>query len=346
MKNITPILAGTVLLTLLSACNKTEAPGSARMTPAAKPISFQACIPSTKAEGGGSSPVSYLDDFGVFAYHTKGLWSESAQPNFMFNQKVIGNGAGSYTYSPVKYWPGGTDDYVTFFAYAPYATSSNGISIVSSNTSAGLPKIKYTLPADEADKVDLLNATPEENLGPADGKVHFNFEHSLARIGFLAQIAANGWDQQNSRLYINQVTVTAKVPSYATLELGTGEWSDASAPAARRYVRSFGEGDQGFLVKTNKLRLNSENQFILLIPADNAEVSIEVRYTLITADSALPGGKIVNEYTRSSTQAIPLQSGHTYDFTFLASPAAIVFDAPNVSEWSYIPTDSQTISLS
>lgn len=83
--------------------------------------------------------------FGVFAYYTAGeKYSETATPNFMYNQKVYtdqtvhptdaldsewGVGDGKFwTYEPVKYWPNEFGDaahsddidYLTFFAYAPY----------------------------------------------------------------------------------------------------------------------------------------------------------------------------------------------------------------------------------
>ena len=345
MKNITPILAGTVLLTLLSACNKTEGPGRVPDSPGAKAISFQACIPSTKAGGDGSS-ASYLNDFGVFAYHTQGLWSESAQPNFMFNQKVTGNGSGTYSYSPVKYWPGGDSDYVTFFAYAPYATAANGISILTSNNSAGAPKIKYTVPVNEANQIDLLCATPEENLGPADGKVHFNFSHALSRIGLHAHIGTQGWNFQESNIYINEVTVSAKFPSSGALDLGDGTWSEVSAGTVRNYTRSFGNGDKGFCLAMNRQRLDDGSGYIMVIPADNVEVTIQVRYTVVTLDAALPGGKLSNEYNCTNKRTVTFSQGKSFEFALVANPSAISFAAPDILDWVEASGGTETIPFS
>ncbi len=93
--------------------------------------------------------------FGVFAYYsanqtikTWGAWDITTNPaspvainkvpNFMYNQKVTWDGTlNKWDYSPVKYWPNGTDaanatgapsntateqaaQYLSFFAYAPY----------------------------------------------------------------------------------------------------------------------------------------------------------------------------------------------------------------------------------
>jgi len=73
--------------------------------------------------------------FGVFAYYTDNeKYSNSAKPNFMYNQKVWLDGGAEATfgslwkYEPVKYWPNeygsaaisDAIDYVTFFSYAPW----------------------------------------------------------------------------------------------------------------------------------------------------------------------------------------------------------------------------------
>ena len=80
--------------------------------------------------------------FGVFGYKINNTWSssdgDSATPNFMYNQQVKWNTTSeTWKYTPIKYWPNGTDaanesgapsntatstntDKLNFFAYAPY----------------------------------------------------------------------------------------------------------------------------------------------------------------------------------------------------------------------------------
>ncbi len=94
--------------------------------------------------------------FGVFAYLTQSDYSNTAPttslaPNFMYNQEIQYDdaiGTGAWTYSPVKYWPNGTDagntsgnpsntaadntsgtgnqfgKKLSFFAFAPFMTTA------------------------------------------------------------------------------------------------------------------------------------------------------------------------------------------------------------------------------
>ena len=71
--------------------------------------------------------MASADGFGVFAFHnTANSSSASAPANFMFNQQV--HYTGSWTYSPLKYWPNETGtnakstdtESLSFLAYAPW----------------------------------------------------------------------------------------------------------------------------------------------------------------------------------------------------------------------------------
>ena len=135
--------------------------------------------------------------FGVIAYNTGATdWagtSNAVTPNFMYNQQVKYNSSTSaWEYSPIKYWPNGTDaanadnspsntatedgvQEISFFAYAPYvdlssALTGNGITKVNNSTTlsdgAGTgnlkiaePTVNYTLKNTDihaAANVDLL----------------------------------------------------------------------------------------------------------------------------------------------------------------------------------------------
>ena len=212
----------------------------------------------TKAGAYGEETTTALqtNGFGVFAYQTTGDYSSSATPNFMYNTKVS---TSSWTYSPIKYWPnqiqaGNTDsqpatafqaDKVTFFAYAPHvaATASTGavsstdegITALTSNATAGDPKVTYKVSADLDKQVDLLwavskGATWTNVAGttntPTSGKpylnlqkpaigtaIHFYFKHALAQITLKAQaaynqVAAGGTAQDGVKITIKQVELS------------------------------------------------------------------------------------------------------------------------------------------
>lgn len=165
------------------------------------PVNFGIYVPqaTTKAVSAtdfGGMTTEMLGDsgkhgFGVFAYYTdNGSYSPAAKPNFMYNQKVNGNGNGSsaatsWTYSPLKYWPNehGSNaastgvDKLSFFAYAPYveiktlngatpstvsdgagtpADATEGIINITGNDTAGDPILTFQIPSKGAEQIDLL----------------------------------------------------------------------------------------------------------------------------------------------------------------------------------------------
>ncbi len=254
-----------------------------------EPIAFGAYAGNalTKAGAYGEETTTALqtNGFGVFAYQTSGDYSSSATPNFMYNTLVSG---ASWTYSPIKYWPnqiqaGNTDgqpatafkaDKVSFFAYAPRvaATASTGavtgtdegIIALTSNSTAGDPKVTYKVSADLDKQVDLLwavskgetwtNVASTTNT-PTSGKpylnlqkpaigtaVHFYFKHALAQITLKAVAAYNkttagGTAQDGVKITIKQVELSVPgMTQTAVLNLNnttadTPLWESASGSA-------------------------------------------------------------------------------------------------------------------
>lgn len=139
-----------------------------------------------------SSPISPDDvlDMGVYAYVTP-KEAETAAPDydssrseeFMINQHVdISDG---YSYAPVKYWPG-NGYWVNFFGYRPYIDNVNKgentyLTLYSSERD---PMMKYTVPADVDDQVDLLASSLETLDGTYNQTVIFEFAHLLSAVRF------------------------------------------------------------------------------------------------------------------------------------------------------------------
>ena len=161
--------------------------------------------------------------FGVFAYYTDNSdYTDTSKPNFMYNQLVSGtqvSGAGTvedpyvytWSYLPVKYWPNeygsnnhqNNQDKLSFFAYAPYSTTTGNFAFTPANNAAGDPTITYTVNTTAKLQEDLLwgvdatgVATSNPNFGlpyinqqkqTTTGNIKFQFKHALARIGFNVQ---------------------------------------------------------------------------------------------------------------------------------------------------------------
>lgn len=140
---------------------------------------------------------SNFNQFGVFASYTDGVWTPNSPINFMFNQ-VVNKSGNNWTYSPLKYWPADQSYKVSFFAYAPYAASDNGISLVTDKTGAGAPQILYTInDADLGKMADFVadveinhskEVKEESGIDKVDENVTFSLQHELTRVNIQAKL--------------------------------------------------------------------------------------------------------------------------------------------------------------
>ncbi len=225
--------------------------------------------------------------FGVFGYQssgTPGAYNKtSSDPNFMWNQQVnyISN---AWSYSPLKYWPNETIndsqstpagmpdittpanlDVLSFFAYAPWvkaaaagtvskiapneADDDKSITGLTSNATAGDPKITYAVATDPSQSVDLLwgvapvggltytavdgnTVTIDEGMPLIDLKkpavntsMKFLFQHALARLGVKVvlaadQVSAGGtFDVANNKVTIESIAITGNFSTSGKLNL-------------------------------------------------------------------------------------------------------------------------------
>ena len=175
------------LALLAAACNREAlSPDEGREV-----IDISACFAqdATKA-GGEKTTLADGDKIGVFACHTGEVQYNlsSVSPDFMYNQDVTYNG-GNWTYSPVKYWPNNSSEYISFFSYYPYIssaealTATDGIIGFSNANAKGDPWLVYKLPEGApAIQADLMYGTPciDGQKQSVDGKVSFQLNHALA----------------------------------------------------------------------------------------------------------------------------------------------------------------------
>lgn len=179
------------------------------------------------------SEVALNGGIGVFAMNTSGgkydpsstdsKDTKDYSANLMNNMKlfsslsedslksVTADVADNWTYNPVRYWPNGDNDYVSFLAYAPYDESYSTLYNKKGTTDGDRPCIKHVMKEDPRDHVDLLysSGTDITNMQllnkdnkwqtsgdfavPADGSVpsvKLNFKHATSRIGFVVTSSA------------------------------------------------------------------------------------------------------------------------------------------------------------
>lgn len=140
-----------------------------------------------------------LNKFGVTAY------LEMADiPDFMYNQEVIKSADGSWTYSPVKYWPtmeetsGNKEHFISFYAYAPHTNDANNlITLSGNNDNHAAPTVTISLPTSAylTNMVDFVATAKhfeyKTNGNGVSDKVTFNLKHEMTRIDLKAQVSEN-----------------------------------------------------------------------------------------------------------------------------------------------------------
>lgn len=279
-------LAALALMASCSSSNDDLNGGATTPQESNVPLTFSSYLgrtATTRAGATGVQTTSTLakNGFGLFAYYTdNSSYGTSSTPNFMYNTQVTGTPTDvptSWTYSPLRYWPNETGndgngatsegvDHLTFFAYAPYvdATASTGavtgtdpgITALTSNATAGDPKVSYTVASDPAKSVDLLwgvsnTATWDNVTGKAltltEGlpylnlikpnttqKVNFNFKHALSRLGLTVQGAFDqkdpGGTLKDAKITVAKVEITGEnfaakgVLNLNNTEAGVPKW--------------------------------------------------------------------------------------------------------------------------
>lgn len=299
--------------------------------------------------------------FGVFAFYTgqsdwdgyDGVAKET--PNYMNNQKVVWNNTDqAWTYSPLKYWPNNTGDKVSFFAYAPYDASKAW-----KTNSVGY--ITFTVDNDVTKQVDLLccKGVTNQTKQSTTGKVTFNFQHALARIGFTAAYAADETTVGNNKLYPNTTITINKVVlrkadattetegafyTNGDLSMVNNDWDISRSQGLQAFTLNSDNFESNVLNSTvNKIDLlNKKDSYIMIIP-QNTEFEVYIEYTVTTTDSSLPGDKseIANKIT-TKVSAINFEANKSYTLNLVLGMTSVKIDAV-YNDWEN--GTSQTVVL-
>lgn len=315
--------------------------------------------------------------FGVFGYYTgQDAWVDyaaaSPQPNFMYNQNVTYNGA-KWSYSPLKYWPNNTGDNVSFFAYAPYSTSTGDKNIkIADAASMTKPQFDFTVNNTVNQQTDLVTAAVTDNSKNSttpittEAVINFNFKHRLARIGFKAQTDVNqvpgtaNTIDASTTITIDEVQLVGDFFASGTVNLvdgtitGTGKQSALTIPDGASIPDGEKTPGNGFSLKQGNFakytlnsttssigELNAKDSYIMIIPqniaADQTAESFKIRviYTVTTTDGNLDSGnsKIQNVIT-SQPMTQNFIAEKAYTFNLRIGMTSVKFDAAIEDDWA------------
>ncbi|MCL2072332.1 MAG: fimbrillin family protein [Marinilabiliaceae bacterium] len=219
-----------------------------------------------------------MTTMGVFSSATGNSdWNENDTPNKMFNQKLINNaGVWSYVGDNVYWEPDKVTDRYSFFAYAPYADSDNGITIKGTETTKGTPSLRYVTPDNVINQPDLMVAIPRYDIRPTGNAIALHMKHALTGVGFQVSGHEEKYNEKIIGISISGVIVSGDLSvdgsSIAWSNLGTPQNQDFSASL------NFENGNDYFLVTENmSTNLIAENGYLMMIPqtlGENAKVTV------------------------------------------------------------------------
>lgn len=306
-----------------------------------------------------TTPTLQNDGFGILAYATGATaWAGSTEtPNFMYNQEVTHSGSWSYT--PVKYWPKNTTDKITFFGYAPYesapdAGTDKGI-VLSGNTDQSNPTITFTVKDAASDMIDLVTdeSKKDQTSATASGTVAFNFKHILSRVKLVAKMNSALVTDYNIVIKSAKIlgstnhpaTKFYKTAKYTTdLSAGTaGTWATGTATFTSDYDLAGVLNTGAVTIKdysvtngikisssdaTNDIPLFKTDNYLFLIPVTSLgaeDIKLTIEYDIVSTDAGDSSKTVVSHETATvKFPAGTLVKGTAYKYTFNISMNEIV----------------------
>lgn len=310
--------------------------------------------------------------FGIFGYYTgQSNWASTGTPNYMFNQKATYSSS-AWSYTPVKYWPNKSGDKVTFFAYAPYSTTSGSGITTNAKSYSGNPYLDFTLAvaANASKTIDLVTASAVNQIKTSSA-VGFTFNHVLSRAKFFAKASENL--SSGSHVFVKAVRILgssrnsdSKFYTKARYTFSADTWDyttgNITIPAADYDMANILNTDAqtgmgGYtaasvdVTGTSPTELFDTSDYFFFIPVANAtgtaanDVKVEIDYDIVTVDSQLNAGHTVASNTAQvSLPAGTLKKGTAYNFNFTISMTKISVTAATVNGWTPTPpTDSNVM---
>lgn len=291
------------------------------------PIRFALQTADTKAT---PLTATNLADFGVYAYNTgTGKWADTdvsttATSNWINHDAIIHQG--NYWIGPTTYfWP--INQFLTFFAYAPYSNRYNGITMPSANAdgfyATGIPTIQFEVLPDVTAQTDLLISSPITDMTAEtdNGYVNIRFRHTTTKIGFRAYCSAPGTGIQSIGI--------SNSPYKGTLAIinDQDQWSIEADK------RDFSLYLNGLIVSTqadDPTDLSAPASYFMMLPKA-AEISptanLTITYTM--------NGKEVTK-TIPATEEWGMGKSIRYTLNLGGSPADdIIVEKVTIEDWIY-----------
>jgi hypothetical protein len=299
------------------------------------PIQFSTYV--QQATRGNVADITTLQKNGFFVFAR----TTAASPVDYIENVWVAYSSSGWTSETTYCWPATAA--LNFYAYSSSTPSSNKATSVA-----------HVVEETVADQVDLLTAfnTGSGNAGltsstATDGKVQFQFDHALSRIG----VSVTGTADLQYDVTITDVTIEGKFKTAGTLDLTTGTWSN-DPPSGEAITYTLLTGGTSSISKgtTNSISIPAEGgDYLMTIPAKSVEsFKITLTFTAKINDvTVTETGKITYDLS-SAGPTFEARKAYTYNFklgkiqggtnntnhTDVEMPNAIVWDVTeSVTAW-------------
>ena len=316
----------------MTSCSNDEIGGN--NTKQGDPIEFGVYLGRDAQESRGSIiTTDNLKKFGVTAYVYGAII-----PDFMYNQEVNKNTDGSWTYSPVKYWPTmASTGYISFYAYAPHTTDANNLIQLSGNSDEhAAPTVTISIPSTDLTKmVDFVTSsihflTKEKSN---NGVVKFTLRHEMTRVSLKAKVSEDVYRAtaaNKTKVVIRSLKLKSggefytkadyRYPQLTDTERGTWDennripaktdidlqsilnWSDDWTISKNKVIDNSDASKKGIaLGGTSAVNLFNENQYLFLIPAKKTTgLDKNTTSATITYDIITEDSNLEDGYSKTS----------------------------------------------
>lgn len=283
-------------------------------------------------------------EMGVFAYYTANeAWSGAKTPNFMFNQKVTKTD-GSYTYSPIKYWPNNANDKITFFAYYPHTATdltwkdhANPTASSYINTSTNLPVADFTVQNKATDQIDFMYAIVKDQTKTA-GTVKFTFNHALTQVNLKAKLGAALATDNKTTVTITKIKFI-NIYKNGKLDMAKSSLSWEGTSNSGDFEAALSDENGVKITSTTAAEVTAASETFLMMPQTlQNNAGIEVTYKVKTEDTVLDGG--ASEITNTVTSKISgnWEPNNNIVYTITIGLTKVEVDA-EVTEWTTPQTE-------
>lgn len=176
------------------------------------------------------------------------------------NEKYSFDGDELINTSPIRWSTISSNEQITFFAYAPYKTSTELTSEPFSNYNATDMTVTYTVPDNISEQIDLIADTTVVKQAQFKETVGFEFEHLLTAIRFKA-----GFD-----CWVKQIEVK-NVYNQGTFSFGNNTVTKTEGSSITSYTIDFSSKPlkaklDDVISVTQTDEKNTEDQILLMIP--------------------------------------------------------------------------------